>query len=302
MPTRRMAMTLLAAQAVLGACASPPAARPAAHAGAGPVPPRRVAWRDTDPRFGGLSALHVAADGGTALALGDRGLGWRADLVRDVAGHLTGLVPKGPVALAAPEGSGSEPRDMEAMAIGPDGSIHIALEGKPARVERHSPGSNGPAQQVPSHPDFATFPVNTGPEALSIDPQGRLVLIPEQPRDGGFPIYRLEGDRWRIISRIAQRDGFVPVGAAHGPDGALYLLERWFRRPFFASRVSRVDLSSGGPVAPAATIIQTAPGEMDNLEGISVGAGQGNRLRISCVSDNNFNWLLRSELVEWTLN
>jgi len=48
-------------------------------------------------------------------------------------------------------------------------------------------------------------------------------------------------------------------------------------------------------------LVQTTPGQFDNLEGISIGRTSSGRLRASCISDNNFNWFQRTELVEWVL-
>ena len=44
-----------------------------------------------DPRFGGLSGLWLAPDGGRLLAISDHGTLWRADLEHRPDGRLTGF-------------------------------------------------------------------------------------------------------------------------------------------------------------------------------------------------------------------
>ena len=83
-----------------------------------------------------------------------------------------------------------------------------------------------------------------------------------------------------------------------GPDGKLYVLERDFRGlRGFASRVRRYAFDDTG-IGPPEPVLTTSLMQFDNLEGIAVWAdGQG--IRITMISDDNFLFVQRTELVEY---
>ena len=83
-----------------------------------------------------------------------------------------------------------------------------------------------------------------------------------------------------------------------GPDGKLYVLERDFRGlRGFASRVRRYAMEDD-KIGPPEHILTTSLMQFDNLEGIAVWAdGQG--IRITMISDDNFLFVQRTELVEY---
>lgn len=294
MHTRRDVLALLAAPALILGCV---AGAPAIGDGADSV--AQVPWRDPDPRFGGLSALHVSQDGLRAIAIGDRGMIWQAQLQRDAAGRLVGVQSGGGALLRDTDGEGlrAARSDAEALVIDRAGQMFVAFEGRPARLLRYANPSATPVE-LPLPDEASTWRVNTGPEALAMDPQGRLIVIPENTLGVGFPVHRLQSGQWQRVGQIPRRGDFLPVGADFGPDGQMYLLERQFKRPFFATRISRIQPERWDNPA---TLLQSQPGQFDNLEGISVGRTLSGKLRITCVSDNNFNWFQRMELVEWTL-
>lgn len=294
MATRRDFLALLAAPAVLVGCV---AGAPASSSEAEAV--HRLAWRDPDPRFGGLSGLHLSKDGTQARALSDRGLIWHAQITRDASGHLVAVSPLGGQVLRDTDGTNLAQgrRDAEGLAIDRTGRMFVAFEGRPSRLLAYDDAGAVPVM-LSLPPEGADWPANTGPEALALDPQGRLVIIPENSLGLGFPVYRQDGTAWQRVGQVPRRGDFLPVGADFGADGHLYLLERQFKRPFFASRISRIQPERWDqPV----TLVQTTPGQFDNLEGISIGRTSSGRLRASCISDNNFNWFQRTELVEWVL-
>jgi hypothetical protein len=84
----------------------------------------------------------------------------------------------------------------------------------------------------------------------------------------------------------------MTVGADFGPDGLFYILERTVSPLGFRSRVQGLDDQ---------VLLSTLPSKHGNLEGISVWRDSAGQTRVTMVSDNNFLSVLRSEIVEYSL-
>jgi hypothetical protein len=91
----------------------------------------------------------------------------------------------------------------------------------------------------------------------------------------------------------------MTVGADFGPDGLFYILERTVSPLGFRSRVRRFDLNVQG--LDEQVLLSTLPSKHGNLEGISVWRDSAGQTRVTMVSDNNFLSVLRSEIVEYSL-
>ncbi|MDP4034488.1 MAG: esterase-like activity of phytase family protein [Pseudorhodobacter sp.] len=258
-------------------------------------------WTSDAARFGGFSAIELTADGLHFTALSDHG-GWtRGTLRRNASGRIIG-VEAGPVRLL--KGQGEAPlapgrTDSEGLAIAPDGTVFISFEG-PARVLRYA-RLGGSAENLPVHPDFRKMQSNSALEALAIDANGWLYTLPE--RSGRltrpFPVYRFRDGAWDQPFSLPRSGSFLPVGADFGPDGRFYLLERQFRGLMgFASRVRRFEIGAGG-LRNEELLMETRAGLHDNLEGLSVWRDAGGDIRLTMISDDNFNFFQRSEIVEY---
>ncbi len=259
-------------------------------------------WRDNDPRFGGFSAIEVSADGATFLAVTDQADITAARFRRD-GDTITGIDRAPLIRLLSSRG---EPltgvdADAEGIAVGADGTIYISFEGN-HRVSAFATVSS-PATLLPRPPEFRALQRNSGLEALAIDASGALYAIPERSGrlDRPFPVYRFQGGTWDTPFAIPRIPPHLPVGADFGPDGRLYLLERHFSGLFFQSRVRAFTLE-GGRIVLEQTLIETTPGRHDNLEGISVWQDGQGRLRLTMISDDNFNVFQRTEIVEYALH
>ncbi len=259
-------------------------------------------WQVDSPAFGGFSALDLSEDGRAYVAISDRGQVLAGRLDRDGTGVVTtaSILLQDWVRNAHGQRLLGKFADAEGVARDRFGGIWVSFEGE-ARVA-HYPAIGGPEIALPSPREFAAFPGNQGPEALAIDAAGVIYAIPERAmlRNRAFPVYRLQQGRWTRPFAIAAVGNWLPVSADFGPDGRLYVLYRDFLGlRGFLSRVVRYDLSGIDPGA-GEVLLETAAGVHDNLEGLAVWRdGQG--LRLTMISDDNFSILQQSELVEYRL-
>jgi hypothetical protein len=274
---------------------------------ASPTPPPgfldAFTWRKNDPRFGGFSGLELSQDGSRYIALSDRGAFTQGRINRDAGGRIVSVTAE-PVQRL--KGTDNAPlpvkqADSEGLALAPDGSVYVSFEGR-ARV-LHYPKLGGPAVNLPISPSFRKLQPNSSLESLAIGPDGALYTLPERTgnADNPFPVYRFKAGRWDEKLSIPRRGGFLPVGSDFGPDGRFYLLERDFRGlAGFASRLRRFDVTAKG-MSHEVTLLETPLGLYDNLEGLSIWRDSAGHLTATMVSDDNFTFFLRTQLVEYRL-
>lgn len=270
---------------------------------AAPVPQAELVgaygWTDPDDGFGGFSAIELAPDGLGMTALSDRGQVWQGRLLRDANGVIEGVSTTARARLRDSDGNVlrvGRLADAEGLAIAPDGTLAVSYEGL-VRVALYDT-IDAPARPLPRLPAFKTLPENAALEALAMDPEGALVTLPEAPVDGAHPIWRFAQNHWSEVARLPADPPWAPVAADYGPDGRFYLLERNFLGlRGFASRVRRfeADFTAG------AVVLETSPRTHDNLEGLSVWRDEGGALRLTMISDDNFNFFQSTEIVEYRL-
>ncbi len=191
--------------------------------------------------------------------------------------------------------------DAEGLDIDARGRAYVSFEGF-HRIRRYD-RLDGPAANVPSHRDFAGLQNNSALEALAIDEDGTLYVIPERSGaiDRPFPVYRLKGGKWDKTLRLRRDGDFLVVDADFGPDGRLYVLERSFRwLGGFATRIRRFSIGPEG-LGDEITLLETRIGEMDNMEGMSVWRDEEGRTRVTLISDDNFFALQRTMFTEFVL-
>lgn len=252
--------------------------------------------------FGGLSGIEVTPDG-NFLAITDQGRFVEGSITR-VDGEIRGatIAPLRPILDSKGSPLTSYHTNAEGLAIGPNGNIYIAFEGN-HRIMRHAdPTAAG--EFLPKHPDFRTLQSNSGLEALAVNADGILLAIPERSgkETRPFPVYRFDGIEWRQTTSIPRDQGFLVTGADFGPDGRLYVLERAFKVPAgFSTRIRRFSFVNDA-LTNEETLLVARTNRLDNMEGVSVWADENGQTRLTLVSDDNFNPLLRTVIAEYMVN
>jgi hypothetical protein len=293
-------LTLSAAAALVLAAGAFAASRPSGTAGTAEYL-GSFTWRSPQSWFGGFSALEISGDGQSMTVLSDRATIAQVSLQRE-NGRVTAAGIDGANALLASSGKPltGHAGDSEGIAVTPDGTICISYEGVP-RVACHRK-ANSRAEVLPRHGSFRKLSANKALEALAIDGRGNLFTLPEGAvtPDGSIPVWRWNGKTWSQPFALPKRSSFKPVSADFGPDGRFYVLERDFSLFGFRSLLRRWSVTAAG-LKNEETLLKTSAGTHDNLEGLSVWQDAGGRLRATMVSDDNFNSLQRTELVDYAL-
>jgi hypothetical protein len=268
------------------------------------LPPGFIAayhWQSDDPLFGGFSAIEITDDGAGFVVLSDKAVYTTGQFVRDGAGQITEISADPVRYLNGPDGLplGRYRTDSEGLALLPDGQAYISFE-RDARVAAYDTMS-GPGIVIPQPQAFRDMQRNSSLEALAVDADGTLYTLPERSGDASapFPVYRFRNGAWDQPFAVPRRGAFLAVAADIGPDGRFYLLERGFHGlSGFASRVRRFEIGPDGPLTDE-TLLETQPGQHDNLEGLSVWRDVSGTLRLTMISDDNLLFLQRTEIVEY---
>lgn len=258
-------------------------------------------WAEPEDWFGGFSAVEVSPDGSSMLVLSDKARLARATLTRtDGLISEVELGPDWPLKSSQGKPLAGRIIDSEGLAVAPNGDIHVSFEGV-HRVATYS-APDAPARVLTRKAMFRGIGLNKSLEALARDADGRLYTLPEDGRDaaGRIPVFCMEDGQWSVPFSLDPSEGFLPVAADFGPDGRFYLLERGFSVLGFRSQLRRWEIGPDGPTQ-ATVLFRTAYGTHDNLEGLSVWRDDMDRLRATMISDDNFKFFQRTELVEYGL-
>ena len=253
-------------------------------------------WPKEAHFLGGFSGIEISDAGANLRAISDRGHLITAKVTR-TKGQIEKVALQSSTALMDQHGKPLTNGfgDAEGLAIGPGGATYISFEG----AHRVTAYDAGRVSALKGNPAFTDLPYNGGIEALAIDRQGRILAIPERSGkiNNPFPVWRLD-ETWKIAFHIPRSGGFSPVGADIGPDNMLYLLERGFSGFGFVSRLRRFDAQTG---ENEEQLWQSKIWQYDNLEGLSVWRDVADKIRVTMISDDNFNFLQNTQIVEFVL-
>jgi hypothetical protein len=262
------------------------------------------ALTSVNPRFGGISAMHIA--GGKLTAVNDAGWTIRLPLP-ERAGPVRGIVEP------LPEGPGrpgiKSQRDSESLAI-LGRHAWIAFERQNA-VWRYSTVSwRSDAHAVPAA--LRGWPRNSGSEGIVRLRDGRFLIFSEgAPAPGDTKQAALFlGDPALPSTRSVSLRYRPPVGyrvtdAAPLPDGRLLILTRRFTifegvsAKLVLARLPK--LATGALIAGEVIAELRRPDLVDNMEALSVAQEDG-RTIVWMASDDNFMPVQQTLLLKFELN
>jgi hypothetical protein len=266
-------------------------------------------------KFGGFSAIRVAADGAHFVSLTDKGW-WLTGRIVYAGGRPASIVEAEMAPMLGPDGRALESghwHDTESLAER-DGWLYVGIEGanRIVRFDFARQGFQARAELVPSAPGIRFLPVNKGLEALTFAPRasklaGALIAFSERglDRDGNLKAFLMGGAAPSEFS-VRRRDNFDISDSVTLPSGNVLLLERRFTWwTGIAIRLRRIGISG---IAPGALVDGTdllsadMSYEIDNMEGLSVHTDANSAIILTMISDDNFNhFLQRTVLLQFRL-
>lgn len=274
-----------------------------------------LALTSKHPAFGGISGLHMEADGAHFVAVTDRGSWLRGRIVYD-NGKPAGIADAELAPILGADGTPLATHkwfDVESLTER-DGMLYIGIE----RVEqivrfnyrRDGLKARGEVVNVPA--DFKTFTHNKSLECLASPPRGaphagELIAVTEQSLDaaGNLRAFVLSGAEATRFS-VKRTDDFDVSDCAVLAPGDLLLLERRYSvARGVAMRIRRVPLSAikEGAVVDGSPLIQADLAyQIDNMEGIAVSRTREGETVLTLVSDDNFAPIQRNLLLQFTLD
>ena len=257
------------------------------------------AVESNDPRFGGISALHVEGD--RAIALSDTGMVIRFGIASAIPDMEIRPLSAGP---GSADVKGD--RDSESMTVH-GGRAWVGFERSQA-VWRYDLENWRPESSA-RPPAMRRWSSNRGIEALVRLPDGRFLAFSE---GGGFAespavLFHgdpaLEGVRAETL-RYRPPAGYRITDAALLPDGRLLLLHRRVRLTEGVAAkltIARLPpLKAGALISGEEIAVLRTPVAVDNMEGLSV-TREGGRTIVWIASDDNFNPLQRTLLLKFAL-
>jgi hypothetical protein len=264
--------------------------------------------------FGGISSLRVEPDGSRFLALTDRG--------RWLRGRITysGTAPSGVAGLEIAPMLASDGKTLSAHGMGDTeslagdgGTVYAGVERKHG-ILKYDFARNGVRARgtlVPAPDEFKTFPFNEGIEALAVMPKGSaypgaLLAITEAALDaaGNIKAFVL-GESNPVAFSVKRMDDFSVTDCAFLPSGDLLILERRYSVLRGAAvrirRIAASHIRPGAVVTGEQLLFGDVNHQVDNYEALGVHRTAAGETVLTIVSDDNFNPLQRTLLMQFTL-
>lgn len=275
-----------------------------------------------DRDFGGLSDLAIDPAGREILAVSDSGRWLSATLSYDGAGRLSGMTATRFGYLRGTDGTplrGKRRQDAEAMTRLRDGGGLVVAYERDHRIRlfpaaRDLAGNTlaGRPQALAAPPRLSAAALNSGVEALVALDDGRLLAFTESQAASAangaenYAVYLWEdGKGWSELA-LKPEGLFRPTGAALLPDGDVLLLERRFT--LLGGVGIRLRLIPAAAIQPGAVLTGAKIAELrlpltvDNFEGVAVHQTADGATRLTLLSDDNFNALQRTLIVQFELS
>ncbi len=263
-----------------------------------------------DKRFGGLSGLHVSANGERMIAMSDNGRWVSAKLLYDkdnLAGVTDGVLK--PIKKLKGYHRHGNWTDAESLAQDGSGGFYVSFE----HLHRiwHYPAH--PTDPIDADPEplngpagFESQPLNGGVEALTRLCDRRLLAISEEApgtEPGTKKAWFYDGQSWKALN-YRTTGKFRVSGATTLPDCNLAILERSYtRREGPRVRVlylPAATIRAGATLQGEELATLARPLTVDNMEGIAARRDHGKTL-LYLISDDNFSRRQRTLLMMFEL-
>jgi hypothetical protein len=264
--------------------------------------------------FGGISSIRVSPDGGSFIALTDKG-NWLRGRIAYRGGQPVGITDAEMAPMLGPDGRPLSRRgwyDTESLAED-GGTLYVGIE-RVQQIVRFDYAKDGLAARgvpiaVPA--GVRSLPANKGLECLVVPPKGQplagtLIAISERGLDAqGNNFGFLIGGASPGTFTVKRSDDFDITDCATTPRGDLLILERRFSWAIgVAMRIRRLALSQVKPGAlldGPALIFADMGFQIDNMEGLAVHRAATGELVLTLISDDNFSPIQRNLLLQFTL-
>ncbi len=266
------------------------------------------------PGFGGLSGWRLDPAGERFISFSDKG-SWFTGRILYRGAAMTGLADVEAAPMLSADGQPITARGwFDTESIARDGSlIYIGVErvNQVLRFDFDQGYTRARGEVFPMPEAVRHLPDNKGLEAMVFVPiglplAGSLIAISERGLDdNGNLIAFLVGGRSPGQFRIRRTAKFDISDAALLPGGDLLILERKFSLiDGVGIRIRRIALSSIKPdtLVDGPAIFEADAGlDIDNMEGIDAHVTAEGETVLTLISDDNFSWLQRTLLLQFTL-
>lgn len=271
-------------------------------------------------KFGGYSGLVLSEDGRELVAVSDRGWWLRAEVSYE-DDRISSIGAVTTARLLGPDGrviTNNHAKDAEGLtafdARGTKGMLLMALERR-ERLLLYDFGRHGfraIPRAIPVPSVFRRAKFNQELEAVGrfgsgTRLNGTIIVLSERFLDDNGDIrgWLIGGPRPGPFS-LARTDDYDVTDLAILPDGDVLVLERRLNAIKLAGmrvrRIAHETIAAGATLEAAVVVEGNQPlHNVDNMEGIAVHRSPGGELRISIISDDNFNPLQRTLLLQFAL-
>ena len=274
--------------------------------------------KSNSPYFGGYSGLSLNRAGTHLFAISDTGTWLDADLtIKD--GRPAGLANAqvGPIldGKGAPL-SGKRNQDAEGLAAqtpgADDGGYLISFE-RDHRMLRYRFANDAlnAGEAIPLPSGVRALPANEGLEGLATlraGPwRGAILTFAEnrQVRPDETVGWLIKDGQAREL-RLDATEGFSVTDLAPLANGDVLVLQRRFHNPLDGihmrlARIAGGDIQPGALVKPEILLEADGRRNIDNMEGLAVVEQPGGETIVTMISDDNFNPLQRTVLLQFAL-
>lgn len=248
-------------------------------------------WSEDDDDFGGFSGLVVTDRGRGIWAASDKGTLWQAEVTRGEGVRIEALKAVWHDRFLDNGGNGVSgfTSDAEALAPAQDGGLFVGYESYTRVTGLHPPSMR--SEPLHKFDRFKDRWNNNSFEGLVRLADGTLMAVVEEwgAAVGGYPTFIGRKGSWLTGPVLRTGPDFGASDATLDDEGRLWLLERrltWFGQ--FEIRVSTCPAVALRGAVDCAPVLAVPPGQLGNMEGMSVWRDAAGQQFMTLISDDNF--------------